>query len=189
LAEDREGDAVMRKTNQKLPTYVGSVVNLANSFSQATRPRNVGQMSDLIQEYRKTTKNPSVDGWKKFYYSKIGKQAIDDAADKTWELFLKIKKNMKTVTKEDIHGWIHSLIVDKTFEGLQIQLNVLQAAAQSNYRLATPEEESEGIDGWIDGEPVSIKPHTYKKTVELGKEKITHRIVFYKKTKKGIVTA
>ena len=79
--------------------------------------------------------------------------------------------------------------MDKTFEGLQIQLNVLQAAAQSNYRLATPEEESEGIDGWIDGEPVSIKPHTYKKTVEMGKEKIVHRIVFYKKTKKGIVTA
>ena len=27
-------------------SYVGSVINLGNSFSQATRPKNVGQMSD-----------------------------------------------------------------------------------------------------------------------------------------------
>lgn len=174
--------------SKKLPPYVGSVVNLANTFSQATRPRNVGQMSDLIQEYRKTTKNPSVDGWKRFYYSKIGKQAIDTAADRTWELFLKMKKNMKSVTKENIQEWIHSLVIDKTFEGLQIQLDVLQAAAKTNYRLATPEEESKGIDGWVDGEPVSIKPHTYKKTIEMGKEKIAYRTVFYKKTKNGVVT-
>jgi hypothetical protein len=46
--------------------YIGSVINLANSFSQATRPRNVGQMSDLIQEYRESTQNPSVSGWKDF---------------------------------------------------------------------------------------------------------------------------
>ena len=62
--------------------YVGSVINLGNSFSQATRPKNVGQMSDLIQEYRETAENPSVGGWESFYASKIGLEKIDIAADK-----------------------------------------------------------------------------------------------------------
>ena len=42
--------------------YIGSVINLGNSFSQATRPKNVGQMSDLIQEYRESTACPSTLG-------------------------------------------------------------------------------------------------------------------------------
>ena len=41
--------------------YIGSVINLGNSFSQATRPKNVGQMSDLIQEYREIADRPSVE--------------------------------------------------------------------------------------------------------------------------------
>ena len=55
------------------------------------------------------------------------------------------------------------------------------------YRLATPDEESKGIDGVVDGKYVSIKPHTYKKTIEAGKETINYDIIYYKNTKKGLV--
>ena len=50
-------------------------------------------------------------------------------------------------------------------------------------------QESQGIDGYVDGEPVSIKPNTYKKTIQSGKESIPYRIIFYKNTKRGLVVS
>ena len=168
--------------------YIGSVINLANSFSQATRPKNVGQMSDLIQEYRESTLNPTRDGWKSFYDDKEGLDKIDVAADKIWDYVLRIKKNLDELTRDDVYDWTNDLIIDKTFSGLQVQLDVLEMVSDTGeYRLATPDEESKGIDGVVDGKYVSVKPHTYKKTIEAGKETIEYDIIYYKKTKKGLV--
>ncbi len=168
--------------------YVKSVINIANGFSHASRPKQVGQMSDLIQEYRNSTCTPTEDGWRKFYYEKIGSDKIQIAANKTWEYIQRIKENLNSLTQEDVYEWEDNLIITKTWSGLQIQLDILEmVCGNDNYRLATPKEESQGIDGFVDGEPVSIKPNTYKKTIEYGKETIPYRIIFYKKTKKGLV--
>ena len=172
-----------------LLTYIGSVINLANSFSQATRPKNVGQMSDLIQEYRESTQTPSVSGWEDFYNKKIGLDKIEDAVDKNWEYIQRIKENLNMLDKKDVFEWTYDLIIKKTFSGLQLQLDILEMVSYHEYRLTTPEEESKGIDGFVDGEPVSIKPNTYKKTIEYGKETIPYRIIYYKQTKKGLVIA
>jgi hypothetical protein len=167
--------------------YIGSVINLANSFSQATRPRNVGQMSDLIQEYRESTQSPSVSGWKDFYDQKIGLDKIEDAVDKNWDYIQRIKENLNVLEKQDVFEWTKDLIINKTFSGLQLQLDILEMVSYNDYRLSTPEEEAKGIDGFVDGEPVSIKPNTYKKTIEYGKETIPYRIIYYKQTNKGLV--
>lgn len=55
-----------------------------------------------------------------------------------------------------------------------------------SYRLANPQEEAAGIDGFIGNLPVSIKPETYK-TKDGLHEDIEAGIVFYKKVKDGIV--
>ena len=167
--------------------YIGSVINLANSFSQATRPRNVGQMSDLIQEYRESTQTPSVSGWEYFYDQKIGLDKIGDAVDKNWDYIQRIKENLNVLEKQDVFEWTKDLIINKTFSGLQLQLDILEIVSYNEYRLSTPEEEAKGIDGFVDGEPVSIKPNTYKKTIEYGKEIIPYRIIYYKQTNKGLV--
>ena len=82
--------------------YIGSVINLGNSFSQATRPRNVGQMSDLIQEYREVAGRPTVEGWESFYDQKIGSDKIDVAADKIWEYVQRIKENLNSLNRDDV---------------------------------------------------------------------------------------
>ena len=51
----------------EFPKYVSIFINLANRFSQGTRPRIVGQMSDLIQEFEGKT----FAEWEKWYYEKI----------------------------------------------------------------------------------------------------------------------
>jgi hypothetical protein len=55
----------------------------------------------------------------------------------------------------------------------------------TNYRLARPEEESRGIDGYIGDMPVSIKPHTYKVKALLP-EHIEAKSVFYRKVDDGL---
>jgi len=168
--------------------YIGSVINLGNSFSQATRPKNVGQLSDLIQDFRNSTCEHSVIGWEQFYDEKIGKSKIAEASDKVWEYVLRIKENLNNLTKEDVHFWVKDLIIDKTFAGLQLQLDILEMVCDNDdYRLANSDEEAKGIDGFVNGEPVSIKPHTYKKTIQAGKESISYRIIYYKQTKNGLV--
>ena len=167
--------------------YIGSVINLGNSFSHATRPKNVGQLSDMIQNFRNSTYEHTVEGWRQYYDDHIGNSKIDDASDKIWEYVNRIKDNLQHLTKDDVRAWTEDLIIDKTFMGLQIQLDVLRKASYGKpYRLATSEEESKGIDGYIGDEPVSIKPNTYKKTIQAGKESIPYRIIYYRNTPTGI---
>ena len=164
--------------------YIGSVINLANSFSQATRPKYVGQMSELIQQFRDECDSHEVDDWEKFY---DGDDKIDAAADKIWECVLDMKENLNELTKEDVRAWTKDLIINKTHSGLQIQLDVLKLCADGqSYRLANVEEEAKGIDGFIGDEPVSIKPNTYKKTINAGKETIPYRIIYYTNGSKGV---
>lgn len=168
--------------------YIGSVINLANSFSQATRPKNVGQLSEMIQIFRDSDCDHTIDGWEQFYDEKIGKCKIADASDKIWDYVQRIKRNLNSLTQEDVHEWTKELIISKTFSGLQLQLDILEMVSDNgNYRLANSEEEAKGIDGFVDGEPVSIKPCTYKKTIQSGKESIPYRIIYYKQTKNGLV--
>lgn len=160
--------------------YIGSVINLGNSFSQATRPKNVGQLSDMIQDFRELDCNHSVDTWEEYYNQNQGEEKIQEASVKIWEYVQRIKNNLEELTEEDVYAWTKDLIIDKTFSGLQIQLDVLKLASNGeSYRLAKPDEESKGIDGYIGDEPVSIKPKSYKKTIESGKESIPYRIIYY----------
>ena len=164
--------------------YIGSVINLANSFSQATRPKHVGQMSELIQQFREDCDTHEVEDWAEYYN---GDEKIDAAADKIWECVLSIKENLNELTKDDVREWTQDLIISKTHAGLQIQLDVLKlCSGDQSYRLANVEEEAKGIDGFIGDEPVSIKPNTYKKTINAGKETIPYRIIYYTNGSKGV---
>ena len=55
-----------------------------------------------------------------------------------------------------------------------------------DYRLAEPDEESKGIDGYIGEEPVSIKPESYD-SMKMLPEIINARIIHYTKGKDGIL--
>jgi MjaI restriction endonuclease. len=72
---------------------------------------------------------------------------------------------------------------------LRFQEAILQKIASIkgvSYRLATPEEEAKGIDGYIGGVSVSIKPSTYKAKQNLKEELQAEKVIYYKKKKDGI---
>lgn len=100
-----------------------------------------------------------------------------------------LKEAVSKVDKKIVRRWVKDLIIAKTFAGLRFQEAILKKVAEiesTQYRLATPYDESRGIDGYIDDMPVSIKPETYKQMSRV-RETIPCRIISYEKKRDGIV--
>ncbi|HEY2727074.1 MAG TPA: MjaI family restriction endonuclease [Parafilimonas sp.] len=165
------------------PKYATQILNLANQNAQGTRPTVVGQMSELIQEF----KGNKIKEWEEWYLEKHP-EAISTAANKIFEMVNNFKDVMTKIDKEMVERWVKDLVVIKTFIGLKFQEAILKTAANfftTNYRLADPTEESAGIDGYIGIKPVSIKPITYEIKKSLA-EIIEAPIILYEKVKDGI---
>ena len=122
------------------PLYTTQLINLANQNAQGTRPRVVGQLTELIQECPEKT----YEGWKKWYLSKYP-NAIENATGRINEMMNNLKNAIKSIDKSMIKKWAEDLVLEKTFIGLRFQEAILKKVASlknTNYRLAEPKEES-----------------------------------------------
>jgi hypothetical protein len=168
----------------EFPKYVAQILNLANRNAQGTRPRVVGQMSELIKKFDGGT----FQEWEE-WYRKNNPEAIEHATNKVMTMVINLKEVMCKIDRGMVLKWVKDLVIIKTFLGLRFQAAILKRGAElkgTTYRTALPEDESKGIDGYIGGAPVSIKPDTYELKKEFP-EGIRTRIVYYKKTDDGIV--
>lgn len=167
----------------EFPKYTAPLINLANQYAQGTRPRIVGQMSELIQQFS----GESLSEWEAWYLEQKP-DAIRAATEKIIGMLQNLRNAIDSIDQAMVEQWVRDLVVVKTFIGLRFQEAILKKGAElkgTNYRLAEPDEESKGIDGYIGGVPVSIKPHTYKAKAALP-EHIGARIIYYKKVDDGI---
>lgn len=167
----------------EFPKYTTQIINLANQNSQGTRPKVVGQMSELIQEFD----GRSYLEWKEWYLIRQP-NAITDATEKVYTMIEKLKEAILLIDKKMVEKWATDLVLSKTYTGLCFQESILKQIAnrkKTSYRLATPSEESNGIDGFIGDIPVSIKPITYQ-TKNMLQETINANLIFYDKKKDGI---
>nr|WP_232054825.1 MjaI family restriction endonuclease [Thermococcus sp. 2319x1] len=176
----------------ELPKYSSQLINLANQFAQGTRPRVVGQMSELIKEFRESG-GRTFEDWEQWYLQRYP-HAIDEATQKIWNMLGNFKEALGQLKKEDVRKWVEDLVLIKTYEGLMIQEAILKKVAKElsgNYRFATPEEESKGIDGVIiiDNQeiPVSIKPKTYVTQERHLPEDLRGYLIVYEKKKNKII--
>ncbi len=167
----------------EFPKYATQILNLANQNAQATRPKVVGKMSDLIQKFS----GKKISEWEKWYL-KEKPEAINSATQKMIEMIENFKNVITKIDQTMIEKWVRDLVIVKTFIGLRCQEAILKKVAEAkkiSYRLASFEDESKGIDGYLNDKPVSIKPTTYKVKPAL-QEKIKAKIIYYKKIKGGI---
>ena len=166
------------------PKYSTQLMNLANQNAQGTRPRVVGQMSNLIQEFP----GRKLEEWEEWYKERQP-GAIKNATDKIYKMVENFKEAVQEIDRRMVKEWVEDLVILKTFMELRFQEAILRKVAEQKsetYRLATPEEESKGIDGYIGYTPVSIKPVTYEYKKSLVEE-ISIQIIYYEKKKDGIV--
>jgi hypothetical protein len=165
------------------PKYTTVILNIANRFSQGTRPKVVGQLSNLIQIFE----GNNYQDWVAWYQAKYP-NAINDATKKIYRMILKLKEAINAIDEKMVRRWVADLTLTKTYVGLRFQETILKTIAESKglpYRLATPADESKGIDGFIGSQPVSVKPKTYK-TMDMIEDNIKTKIIYYDKKSDGI---
>jgi hypothetical protein len=163
------------------PKYSTQIINLANQNAQGTRPKNVGQLSDLIHEISEK----SLNSWQTWYLENYP-DSIDNATEKIFVMIENFKETIKQIDKEMVKDWVKDLILIKTAEGLIYQEVILKKIAEKegkSWRLAKKEEESKNIDGFIGDKPIQIKPLSYFSKDSLN-EKIDVEIIYYQKTVK-----
>ena len=167
----------------EFPKYVTQLINTASQNAQATRPKVVGQMTDLIQQFTGKTL-PEWEEW----YLKRKPEALKNATDKVLGMVENLKDAMDKIDREIVGRWVRDLVIVQTFIGLRFQEAILKKGAEiakSNWCKAKASDESKGIDGFIGDIPVSIKPDTYKIKKSLGEE-IHAKMIYYTKIKNGI---
>lgn len=167
----------------EFPKYVRQIINLSNQNAQGTRPKVVGQLTDLIQEFTGRT----LEEWEQWYLKRYP-DAIKSAKEKILTMLENLKDTMNKIDEKMINEWVKDLVIVQTFIGLKFQEAILKKAAEIKgveYKLSEKTEESRGIDGYIGNIPVSIKPDTYKIKKSLSEE-IPAKIIYYKKVKNGI---
>lgn len=167
----------------KFSKYVSPLVNLANQYAQGTRPKIVGQMTELIKEF--VGKN--ILEWE-IWYLQQKPEAIKVATEMILNKLSNFRGALNKIDQSLVEEWVRDLVIVKTFIGLRLQEATLKKGAdikKTSYRLANPKEEAKGIDGYIGNIPVSLKPDTYKSMKTLP-EKITTKIIYYKKIDGGV---
>ena len=168
----------------EFPKYTTQLMNIANQNSQATRPRHVGQLSELIQEFPGQT----FEEWVMWYQERYP-DAIDEATDRIISMIENFNEAVDKIDRNLVKSWVADLILVKTFTGLRFQEAILKKLAEiksCDYRLAEPHEESQGIDGFVGEEAYSIKPSTYD-AIPTVAESIEVKMIFYEKKKDGVV--
>lgn len=186
ISED-ERERLVADINPEFPKYTTQIMNTANQNAQGTRPRVVGQMSDLIAEYREKQPEGDYQDWKEFYYGEYdGDGRIEDATDKVYEMVVKMRNAAEEIDREMVNRWIRDLVLYKTYTGLgREEEAIFEKLAEEYgvpYRRSTAAEESKGIGGYLGEQPVSIKPITYQQKSRL-QENIQAPIVYYEEYK------
>lgn len=173
----------------EFPKYTSQLINWANQNAQGTRPKVVGKLSDLFPEFEKETEDISIMSWREWYLQKYP-DAIDEAAKKIWKQVENLKNAIVLIDEEMVKSWVEDLVITKTYIGLYFQKAILEKLSVTMdlpYRLATADEESKGIDGYVGDTAYSIKPDTYKSTNARSiSEEANVKMIYYTKKKSGI---
>lgn len=173
--------------NYSFPKYTSQLINWANQNAQGTRPKVVGQMSEIFPAFVSKTHHVTIEYWKKFYILQHP-DAFKEAADKIYAQIENLREAIQLIDRTMVEHWVEDLIINKTFNGMYVQKAILASLADlkdTDYHLASPEDEAKGIDGYVGNIAYSVKPDTYK-TMNRLPESINAKMIYYTKTKNGL---
>lgn len=185
--KNEELESLNGNKNAIFPKYTSQLINWANQNAQGTRPKVVGQLSDLFPEYQEQAENVTVEDWKEWYLERYP-NAVENATAKIYTQVQNLKEAIQLIDRDMVQRWVEDLVITKTYNGMYVQRAILAKLASIkglSFRLATPEEESIGIDGYVGTIAYSIKPDTYK-TMNRLSENIDVKMIYYTKTKTAL---
>jgi len=164
------------------PKYTTQLLNPANKFSQATRVDVVGDMNKLTRQFNTDNPNGDFVDWVDFYYNqRQGHQRIARAVERLMPMVEKMRSAFEQIDEEMCREFVRDLVLYKTYRGFDVEKMILDRLATKfsvDSKKSSSAEESDGIDGYLSGRPVQIKPQSYKNSVN-GEHEIP--VIFYKR--------
>ena len=162
------------------PKYTTSILNKANRFAGATEPDVCGSMHELVAEFRVRHPTGNFDDWVRFYMNqKDGKKRLDRSSRLLYSKVHKMRKSFNRVDEAMCRRYVEDLVLYKSYNGFNIQRQVLNRLGERygvEVKQAPKSVESDGVDGYVASEPVSVKPVTYPDDL---KDNISVPIVYY----------
>lgn len=175
------------KTDYKPKKYHSAFLNTVNKDARSSRPEIVGKLAtEIFPDYIDNATNPTPESWRK-HYQDTHSEEYNDGLTKFKEQFKKEKQAINDITDDDLQAYYDDLMFNKTFSGLYAQEEILRDIAadkKAKFRKPTATEEGQGIDGYIDDVPYSVKSETYKDSAAKNNETINAIMVYYKDNKK-----
>lgn len=93
------------------PKYTSQLINWANQNAQGTRPKVVGQMSELFPEFLESDEEKTIEGWRKWYTERYP-DAFQNATDKIWEQVVNLKNAIPLMVQEAPEDWDTQYFID-----------------------------------------------------------------------------
>lgn len=171
----------------EFPKYTTQSMNTTDQNSQAIRSRDVGQMSELIQEYKEDYPDGTFEDWQQYYYDEYnGEKRIEGATEKPFDMVVKMRGAAMDIDEDMPNRWIKDVVLSKTYTGRGRTEEAMFENPSKEYGLesspSTPSDESKGVDGDLGDQPVSNEPITYKQKSRL-QENVDAPIVHYEEYK------
>lgn len=166
----------------QFPKYALTILNAAMNTAGANKAHTVGQTSEIRKEFRQEYPDGTYEDWVEFYNREYnGEKRIDEAIEKTSQMLQNFKEVIDEIDEEMVRDYIHEFIYYKTPQGFDDEHVIFEKLAEvydREYRSSTAKEEPQGIDGYLDDQPVSIKPESFKR--KGNPDEINAPIVYYK---------
>ena len=187
LTEDERERLVAEEVEEfpyDTPKYTTYLLNPAINLSQSNRPHVVGQMSDIVEEFRQEHPEGTFEDWVNYYKEEYdGDDRLEEATEMAYPMVEKMRKAFEQIDEEMTRQYLRDLVLFKTYEGFDIQEAVLKKLGEMydvEVHRAEAQDESKGIDGYLGDQPVQVKPVTYKDNLQ---ENIEVPIIFYDENK------
>lgn len=178
---------VVQPRRRTWPTYATQLMNIAGQNSQATRPKRIGSLKETWSKMRTAGIKGTLDNWTDYYNQTHGVDKLETAGNRIHEQL--IKMGIQWIDSGMCIEYVKETVYNKTHMGLggeEMAIEVVAKHFSKPFRFSTPEEESQGIDGWIGDKPVQVKPHdsAFKAHVHNHADQDKTLVVTYEKEKK-----
>lgn len=84
-----------------MPKYTTYLLNPAINLSQSNRPHVVGQMSEIVEEFREQHPEGTFADWVEFYYEEYdGEDRLEEATEMAYPMVEKMREAFEQIDKE-----------------------------------------------------------------------------------------
>jgi hypothetical protein len=150
---------------------------MININAQATRPKHIGNLSLMKCNFN----GQSIEEWKK-YLTDVDPYIIDKVVNKIMDKSIEMCITAPYLNYDTVKIWAEDLIFYKTFIGFYIENLVFETISKKFglkfHRKLTSNDESLGIDGYLNDKPFNVKPKTFKNKKNPS-NKVNCEIIYY----------